>query len=70
MEANHSIERDVTAQNRKRLTDLENRLTAPGGKDREGRDRVCDKHVHTALFKIDNQQELYCAAQGTLPNVM
>jgi len=32
MEANHAIERDVTAQNRERLTDLENRLMAAGGK--------------------------------------
>ena len=40
-------------QNRKRLTDLENKLMVVGGKDSLG---VWDGHVHTAIFKIDNQQ--------------
>ena len=38
----------------------------------EGRDiqGVWDSHVHTAIFKMDNQQGLNCIAQGTLLNVM
>ena len=41
-------------QNRNILTDLENELMVTGG----GRDRlgVWDWHVHTAIFKIDDQQ--------------
>ena len=44
-------------QNRNRFTDLENELMVPGG-DGGRRDRlgVWDWHVHTAIFKIDNQQ--------------
>ena len=46
-------------QNRNRLTDLENKLNYgyQGGRV-GGRDRleIWDWHVHTAVFKIDNQQ--------------
>ena len=34
-------------------TDSEKELMSPGGRDRL---RVWDWHVHTAIFKIDNQQ--------------
>ena len=40
-------------QNRKRLTDLENRLTETGGR---GIYRVWDQHGHTAVFQVDHQQ--------------
>ena len=40
-------------QNRKRLSDLENKLTVAGAK---GIIRGWDGHVHTAVFNIDNQQ--------------
>ena len=40
----------VKLQNRKRLTNLENGC---GGRDRE---EVWEGHVHTAIFKMDNQQ--------------
>ena len=42
-------------QNRNRLTDLENKLivTRLGGRDRLG---DWDWHVHTAIFKTDNQE--------------
>ena len=44
-------------QNRNRLTDLENELMVTGGK-MGGRDSqgVWDRRVHTAIFKMDNQQ--------------
>ena len=38
-----------------------------GGRDSQG---VWDGHVHTAIFKMDNQKRTYCIAQGTLLNVM
>ena len=31
---------------------------------------VMDGHVHTAIFKMDNQQGTYCMEHGTLLNVM
>ena len=34
-------------------TDSEKELMSPGGRDRL---RVWDWHVHTAIFKVDNQQ--------------
>ena len=40
-------------QNRNRLTDLENELMVTRGK---GGGVVWNWHVHTAVFKIDNQQ--------------
>ena len=40
----------VKLQNRKRLTNLENGC---GGRDSE---EVWEGHVHTAIFKMDNQQ--------------
>ena len=46
-------------QNRKRLTDLENEIMVAGtGGNIGGRDSwgVWDGHVHTAVFKMDNQQ--------------
>ena len=42
--------------------DLENKHIARGGKDSY---RVWDKHVNTAIFKMDNQQGPNCIAQGT-----
>ena len=44
--------------NRDRLTDLENKLTILGGRRREGRDSqgVSNEYIHTAIFKMDNQQ--------------
>ena len=43
----------MNLQNRNRFTDLENELMVANRKG-EG---VWDGHVHTALFKTDNQQE-------------
>ena len=45
-------------QNRNRLTDLENELMVTRGKWGARRDGlgVWDWHVHTAIFKMDNQQ--------------
>ena len=43
----------MSLQNRKRLTDLENELNVAGGK---GQLRTLGGHVHTAIFKMDNQQ--------------
>ena len=43
----------MNLQNRNRLTDFKNALTVANGKG-EG---VWDGHVHTAVFKTDNQQE-------------
>ena len=42
-------------QNRKRLTDLENKFTVAGGKD-EGKGQLGfgDGHVYTAKFEVDN----------------
>ena len=40
-------------QNRKRFTDLENKLMVAGGRDSQG---VWDGHVRTAIFKMNNQQ--------------
>ena len=44
--------------NRNRLTDLEKKLMVMGQGRVGGRDRlgVWDWYVHTAIFKIDNQQ--------------
>ena len=44
-------------QNRNRLTDLENELIVTK-RGRQGRDslEIWDWHVHTAIFKTDNQQ--------------
>ena len=40
-----------------RLTDLENRLSVAGGRAvGSGSLRVWDGQVHTAVFKMDNQQ--------------
>ena len=38
-----------------------------GGRDSQG---VWDGHVHSAIFKMDNQQGPTYIAQGTLLNVM
>ena len=38
-----------------------------GGEDTWG---VWDGHVHTAVFKVDNQEGPHCIAHGTLLNVM
>ena len=56
-------------QNRKRLMDLKNKLMVVGGKD-WGRDSqgVLDGHVHTAIFKMGNQQRP-SIAYGTLLNI-
>ena len=44
-------------QNRNRHTDLENKLKIAGGKERERNNyRVWDGHIHTTIFKIDNQK--------------
>ena len=51
----------INLEHRKRLTDLENELrVAGGGKDAGGRDGqgVWDGHVHTAIFKMDNHNDL------------
>ena len=55
-----------------RLTDLENRLSVAGGRAvGSGSLRVWDGQVHTAVFKMDNQQyPTVYIAHGTLPNVM
>ena len=50
----------INLKNRTRLTDLERmNLTVVRGKagerDSQG---VCDGHVHTAIFKMDNQKDL------------
>ena len=42
----------VNLQNRKRLTVLEN-LGLPEGRERQ---KVWESHVHTAVFKMENQQ--------------
>ena len=42
----------MNLQNRKRLTDLENELMVVMGK-RQG---VWVSHIHTTIFKMDNQQ--------------
>ena len=46
----------MNLQKRKRLTNLENELLVArgkeGGKDNQG---VWDGHIHTAIFKMDNQ---------------
>ena len=44
----------MNLQNRKRLTDLKSELII-AGKGRESY-QVWDGHVHTAIFKMDNQQ--------------
>ena len=38
-----------------------------GGRDSEG---VKDGPVHNAIFKMDNEQRIYCRGNGTLLNVM
>ena len=43
-------------QNRNRLTDIEDELMLLGGNGGGERLGVWDWHVHTAIFKIDNQQ--------------
>ena len=50
-------------QNRKRSTDLENEFMIARGR-LEGRDSqgVWDGHVHIAIFKMDNQQDLLYSA--------
>ena len=47
----------MNLQNKKRLTTLENELRGGRmkGRDNQG---VWDGHVHTAIFKTDNQQGL------------
>ena len=55
-------------QNRNRCTDLENKLMIAVGKGR-GRDnyRVWDGHVHTTIFKIDNNKDLlYSTGRASL----
>ena len=42
-------------QNRKRLTDLENEFMVARKKDEGKRWGIWDGHVHTAIFKMDNQ---------------
>ena len=50
-------------QNRMRLTDLENELTVAKGKGQG----LWEGHVHTAIFKMDNQQgPTYCIAHESL----
>ena len=49
----------TNVQNRKRLPDLENELmVARGRMGRRVRWRVWDRHVHIAVFKMNNQQGL------------
>ena len=50
MEANHSIERDITAQNRRRLTDLKNRLWLLGVRIGEGIVREFATNTYTLLY--------------------
>ena len=47
---------EINLQSRKRFSDLENELVAIG---KDGRKRLgsWDEHVHTAVFKMDSQQE-------------
>ena len=45
----------MNSQNRKRLTDLENKLIDAGGES-WGEGIVRDGHVHTAIFKMNSQQ--------------
>ena len=43
-------------------------LLGQGGRESQG---VWDEHVHSAVFKMDNQQGwTFCIAHGTLLNVM
>ena len=48
----------MNLQNRKRLTDLENKLmdSKRGRMGGKGSQRVWDGHVYTVIFKMDNQQ--------------
>ena len=48
----------MNSQNRNRLTGLENEFMVTRGQEWRGENRlgVSDWHVHTAIFKIDNQQ--------------
>lgn len=43
--------------NKKRPTDLENKLMVAGAKDQGKRQGVWRGHVHIAIFKMDSQQE-------------
>ena len=45
----------MNLQNKKRLTDLEKELMVARGRDSY---RLWEDHVHTAIFKMDNQQKL------------
>ena len=53
----------MNLQNRKRLPDIENKLTVAEGKG------AWDGHVHTVIFKMNNKDPLY-TAHGTLLSVM
>ena len=47
----------MNLQNRKRLTDLENKVMVAGGKDEgTGYLGTFDGHVYTAIFKMYKQQ--------------
>ena len=50
----------MNLQNRKILTDLEN-IIMVAGVGRKHSSGVWDGHVHTAIFKMDNQQGLLCS---------
>ena len=58
-------------QNRSKLINIENKHAYHRG-NVAGRERpgTWDKHVHTAVYKIDNPARSYCSAQGTLPNTL
>ena len=47
-------------QNRNRLTDIENKTIIikedSGGRDRRDKLWVWNQHIHTTIYKIDNQQ--------------
>ena len=48
------------SQNRNRHTDIKNKLRLPKGTYVGGRDEsgAWDEHIHTTIYKIDNQQQL------------
>lgn len=52
----------------KRLTDIENKLMVTKG-ERAGRDKlgVCDEHIHTTIYKINNKDLLYSTRNCVQP---
>ena len=61
----------MNLRGRNRLTDFKNKLMVMKGV-KWGRDKlgVWDSHLHTSIYKIDNQQGLNCIAQRTLLSIL